>query len=530
MDLSADTRREMFWKMLLARRLDERAWMLHRQGKIAFHISGIGHETAQVGAAYALRRGYDWIVPYYRDLALMLCLGYTPRDFILALMGKREDRTSGGRQMPSHWSLKEMNVLSHSSPVGTQATHAVGVGLGIKLSKEDRVVLTTIGEGATAQGDWYEAVNWAAIHKLPVVFNVQNNQYAISETVDKQMAVKSVAEKACGLGLNGVCVDGNDLFAVYAPIKRPSPTRAPGWAPPWSRRWSTASPRTPPTTTTAPTARGKRWRRTARTTVCCARATCSSAKACSPPTPWMKWKRASNPCWMRRSPTPRRPLSHPRKMNSARFMLRVRLPMPEITMIEAIRQAMDEEMARDERVFVVGEDVGRRGGVFRATQGLYEKYGAERVIDSPLAELSIAGVGIGAAAFGMRPICEIQFADYLHPAFNQIVNEAARMYYRSNGEWCVPMVIRAPYGGGIGGGLYHSQSVEAFYAHVPGLKVVIPSTPYDAKGLLKSAVRDPNPVLFFEPKNGYRLIRGEVPEGITACPSARRASAARAAI
>jgi 2-oxoisovalerate dehydrogenase E1 component beta subunit len=186
--------------------------------------------------------------------------------------------------------------------------------------------------------------------------------------------------------------------------------------------------------------------------------------------------------------------------------------MAEITLIEAIRQAIDEEMARDERVFVVGEDVGRRGGVFRATQGLYEKYGAERVIDSPLAELSIAGVGIGAAVFGMRPICEIQFADYLHPAFNQIVNEAARMYYRSNGEWCVPLVIRAPYGGGIGGGLYHSQSVEAFYTHIPGLKVVIPSTPYDAKGLLKSAVRDPNPVLFFEPKRGYRLIRGEVPE------------------
>jgi 2-oxoisovalerate dehydrogenase E1 component beta subunit len=187
--------------------------------------------------------------------------------------------------------------------------------------------------------------------------------------------------------------------------------------------------------------------------------------------------------------------------------------MPELTLIEAIRQAMDEEMARDERVFITGEDVGRRGGVFRATLGLYEKYGADRVIDSPLAELSIVAVGIGAAMVGMRPICEIQFADYIFPAFNQIVNEAARVYYRSYGEWNVPMVIRAPYGGGIGGGLYHSQSVEAFFAHVPGLKVVIPSSPYDAKGLLKSAVRDPNPVMFFEPKKGYRLIRGEVPDG-----------------
>ncbi len=186
--------------------------------------------------------------------------------------------------------------------------------------------------------------------------------------------------------------------------------------------------------------------------------------------------------------------------------------MPEMTLIEAIRQAMDEELAHDDRVFVVGEDVGLRGGVFRATQGLIDKYGPERIIDSPLAELSIVGVGIGAALYGMRPICEIQFADFIYPAMNQIVNEAAKMCYRSNGDWTVPMVIRAPYGGGIGGGLYHSQSVESFFTHVPGLKVVIPSNPYDARGLLKSAVRDPNPVLFFEPKKGYRLIRGEVPE------------------
>ncbi|NLG96168.1 MAG: alpha-ketoacid dehydrogenase subunit beta [Chloroflexi bacterium] len=186
--------------------------------------------------------------------------------------------------------------------------------------------------------------------------------------------------------------------------------------------------------------------------------------------------------------------------------------MPEMTMIEAIRQAMDEEMARDENVFIVGEDVGLRGGVFRATQGLIDKYGPERVIDSPLAELSIVGIGVGAALYGMHPICEIQFADFIYPAMNQIVNEAAKMCYRSNGDWTVPMVIRAPYGGGIGGGLYHSQSLEAFFTHVPGLKVVIPSNPYDARGLLKSAVRDPNPVLFFEPKKGYRLIRGEVPD------------------
>src|SRR5260221_7116458 len=187
--------------------------------------------------------------------------------------------------------------------------------------------------------------------------------------------------------------------------------------------------------------------------------------------------------------------------------------MPEMTLIDAVREALDEALAADPRVFITGEDVGPRGGVFRATMGLFEKYGATRIYDSPLAELSIVGIGIGAAMADLLPICEIQFADFIHPAFNQIVNEAAKMYYRSNGQWKVPVTIRAPYGGGIGGGLYHSQSVEAFFTHVPGLKVVIPSTPYDAKGLLKSAVRDPNPVLFFEAKKGYRSIKGEVPEG-----------------
>ena len=187
--------------------------------------------------------------------------------------------------------------------------------------------------------------------------------------------------------------------------------------------------------------------------------------------------------------------------------------MPEITLIEALRQAMDEELARDPRVFIVGEDVGPRGGVFRATQGLYEKYGATRLVDSPLAELAIVAVGIGAAMADLRPICEIQFADFIYPAFNQIVNEGSRMYYRSNGAWCVPMVIRVPYGGGVSGGLYHSQSIEAYFSHVPGLKIVVPSTPHDAKGLLKSAVRDLNPVMVLEPKKGYRAIKGEIPDG-----------------
>jgi len=187
--------------------------------------------------------------------------------------------------------------------------------------------------------------------------------------------------------------------------------------------------------------------------------------------------------------------------------------MPELRYVDALNQAHHEEMARDEHVVVLGEDVGRKGGVFGVTTGLFEKFGEERVIDTPLAESSIAGVAIGMAANGLLPIAEFQFADFIHPAFNQIVSEAARMRYRSNNGYGCPVVFRAPYGGSHGTALYHSQSIESFYAHVPGMKVIAPSTPYDVKGMLKSAVRDPDPVLFLEHKRMYRLVRGEVPAG-----------------
>jgi 2-oxoisovalerate dehydrogenase E1 component alpha subunit len=220
MALSGEELKQMYWLMLLARRLDERAWIMHRQGKIAFHISGIGHEAAQIGTVFALRRGSDWFVPYYRDLAMMLALGMTPTDFMLSLMGKKGEPSSGARQMPSHWSLRSANVVSHSSPVATQTPHASGIGLGIKMRGEDAVVLTSIGEGSTSQGEWYEGVNWAAIHKLPVLFLVENNVYAISVHQSDQMAVANVAEKAKGLGLPGVTVDGLDPLAVHKAVSK----------------------------------------------------------------------------------------------------------------------------------------------------------------------------------------------------------------------------------------------------------------------------------------------------------------------
>ncbi|HSM25333.1 MAG TPA: thiamine pyrophosphate-dependent dehydrogenase E1 component subunit alpha [Anaerolineaceae bacterium] len=215
MELSSELKKEMYWMMLLSRRLDERAWVLHRQGKIAFHISGIGQEAAQVGAAFAIKKGEDWVTPYYRDLALLVSLGLTPEEFMLSLMGKAGEPSSGSRQMPSHFGLRRVNVVSHSAPVATQAVHAAGIGLAMKIKKEKKVVITTIGEGSTSQGEWYEAVNWAAIHKLPVIFIVENNQYAISVPPEMQMAVKNAAEKACGLGLPGQTFDGNDMFGFY---------------------------------------------------------------------------------------------------------------------------------------------------------------------------------------------------------------------------------------------------------------------------------------------------------------------------
>ncbi len=219
MPLSNELKKEMFWMMLLSRRLDERAWVLHRQGKIAFHISGIGQEAAQVGAVYAIEKGKDWLVPYYRDLAMMVAMGMTPAQFVMSLMGKAEEPTSGARQMPSHFSMRHANIVSHSAPVATQAPHASGIGLGIKMDGSDAVVLTTIGEGATSQGEWYEAVNMAAIHKLPVVFLVENNEYAISVPQEKQMAVASAADKACGLGLPGIEIDGTQVYEVYEAVK-----------------------------------------------------------------------------------------------------------------------------------------------------------------------------------------------------------------------------------------------------------------------------------------------------------------------
>jgi len=214
-DLAPPTLVEMYWQMVRARRLDERTWVLHRQGKIAFHISGIGHEGIQVGAAYALRRGYDYMHLYYRDLAVALSVGITPRDFMLVVFGKDGEPTSGSRQMPSHWCNRQLGLLSSSSPVSTQVPQAAGAALAIKMRKEDRVVLTSLGEGSTSEADFFEGLNWAGVHQLPLICLVENNVYAISVPMHMQMAVPNVADRAAMFGIKGVVVDGNDVLASY---------------------------------------------------------------------------------------------------------------------------------------------------------------------------------------------------------------------------------------------------------------------------------------------------------------------------
>ncbi len=210
---------EMYWQILLARRLDERMWILHRQHEVAFHISGIGHEAAQVGAAFALKKGYDYVHPYYRDLALVLALGISPRDLMLAIYGKEGEPSSGARQMPSHFGYRSLNIVSGSSPVATQIPQASGIGFGIKYSGKDQVVLTCFGEGSTAEGDFHEGLNWAGIFKLPVIFLCQNNQYAISVPSDREMPVKNVADRGPAYGMPGIAYDGNDFLESYRVVK-----------------------------------------------------------------------------------------------------------------------------------------------------------------------------------------------------------------------------------------------------------------------------------------------------------------------
>ncbi|NND01953.1 MAG: tungsten formylmethanofuran dehydrogenase [Acidimicrobiia bacterium] len=520
--LSDEQAVEMYKSMVLARRVDDRMWALNRQGRVPFVVSVAGHEGVQVGAAFALDTSRDWSLPYYRDIAFNLALGLSPEDFFLSVFAKEGDPASGGRQMPNHWSEPDRNVFTHSSVIATQFPHACGIAYRLKVSGSDGVVAVMSGEGATSEGDWHEAMNFAGIHDLPVIFLIQNNLYAISVPYEQEVA-GSVAERAAGYGITGVEVDGNDALAVYgvmnAAVGRARNGEGPTLIEAKTYRYH-AHTSDDDDKLYRSAEEVELWRR--RDPIEIMRQYLIEARLLTEEledeiTEEVDSAVASAVQAAEAAPEPADALSavyaNPVVPGAAVTEVETVPPGPDVNMITAVNRSLHDAMERSADVRVFGEDVADpKGGVFKATQGLTDEYGVDRAFNAPLAESLIVGAAIGMAAAGGRPIAEIQFADFIHPAFDQIVSEAARIHYRSNGRWSCPLVIRVPYGGGVHGALYHSQSIEAFYAHVPGLKVVVPSTPADVIGLMRTAVADPDPVMFLEPKKLYRLATGPLPD------------------
>jgi 2-oxoisovalerate dehydrogenase E1 component len=535
----------LYREMVLARMLDQRLWALNRQGRVPFVISAQGQEGVQVAAGRAIRAGFDIPLPYYRDLGVVIALGMSAREVVLAHLGKPDDPNSAGRQMPGHWGYPELNMVTNSSCVATQLPHACGLALAARSRGDGQVVACFFGDGAASRGDFHEALNFAGIHQLPIVFVCENNGYAISVPIERQAAVPDIARKAeSAYRMPGITVDGNDALAVY-PVMAEAMQRARSGAGPslieaktyrYQAHTSDDDDRTyrdpmevelwkkrDPITRMAAYLHSqglldeltdKHLHQEVADEVARAVAQADEARAGAP-----------LDAFTHIYAKPLRPLRAPGGLPEGyidpcpttpveRYGIARASTSPEtpatINVLEAVRRVQDELMAADPRVMILGEDVGRRGGVFRATQGLFEKYG-DRLLDTPLAEASIVGIGIGLALAGMRPIVEIQFADFIHAAFDQIVSEAARAFYRSRGAFNVPIVIRAPWGSVPAGAMYHCQAIESFYAHVPGLKVVAPSTPADVIGLMRSAMEDPDPVLFLEHKRTYRAVKGAVP-------------------
>ncbi len=524
---------EMYRTMLLARRIDDRMWALNRQGRVPFVVSASGHEATQVGTAKALDPAVDWSLPYYRDLAFNLALGLTPEDIFLSIFSKASDPTSGGRQMPNHWSEPTLNIFTHSSVIATQFPHACGVAFRLKRIGSEGVVAVFSGEGATSEGDWHEAMNFAGIHQLPMVFVIENNLYAISVPVSQEVAGQ-VADRAQGYGIPGVAIDGNDVLQVYDAMNTAVERARSGGGPSLIeaktyRYYAHTSDDDDKLYRSAEEV--QMWRRHDPLQVLHQylvenRLLDQTAEDKLESEISEQISQAVTAAEAAPDPTDAFSAVYAKPIEPAIPAMAVE-PVPEgeqVNIITAINRSLHEIMAGIPDTVVFGEDVADpKGGVFKASAGLTDTFGVERAFNAPLAESLISGIGIGIAAAGGRPVAEIQFADFIHPAFDQIVSEAARVHYRSNGRWTVPMVIRVPYGGGIHGALYHSQSIEAFYSHVPGLKVVVPSTPADAKGLLWEAVEDPDPVMFLEPKRLYRLAKGPYPTGSHRVPIGKAA-------
>ena len=551
-DLSRERVLELYRVMLLSRRLDDREILLKRQQKIYFQISGAGHEAITAAAGDLLRPGYDWVYPYYRDRAMCLRLGVTATEMLLEAVGAADDPASGGRQMPSHWGHAKYNIVSSSSPTGTQYLQAVGCAeagrhlnrhpeVGEWLSthphpqkvshQPDEVVLVSSGEGATSEGEFWEALNGACREKLPVIFLIEDNGYAISVPSEVQGAGVSLSRLVTDFpNLKVVRCDGCDLFDSHAAMTEAMRHCRGGHGPalvhaqvvrPYSHSLSDderlyrpeeereeESRRDPITrlrahildAKLAPETALKEIEQSVETEV-----EASAEAALNAPIPALDsiYNFVYSPDV---DPTGPAFASQPEPGEGK----------PQ-TMVDLINTVLHEEMARDPRILVFGEDVADctreenlekvkgKGGVFKVTGGLQRKFGSDRAYNSPLAEASIVGRAIGIATRGLKPAPEIQFFDYIWPAMMQIRDELSVMRWRSNGAFASPVVLRVAIGGYLtGGAIYHSQCGESIFTHMPGLRVLMPSTAVDACGLLRTALRCEDPVLFLEHKRLYR--------------------------
>lgn len=511
--------------MYTARKTDDKILLLLKQGKVFFHIGGSGHEAAQVATAFAMKPGFDWAYPYYRDLGFSLGFGYTVEEIFHEALHRASGPSSAGFSMPFHYGHKKWRIVAQSSPTGTQYVQAVGTALGAVKEGTDEVVYVSSGEGSTSEGEFHEAINWAAREKLPVIFLIQDNRYAISVTKKEQTAAQSVYHLVSGYeGLNRYEVDGCDFIASYEAAVNAVAKARKGEGPSIILAHTV---RLLPHSSSDDQRKYRSEEELARDRskdplphlekylIENAILTAGSLKELQRGV----LERIDRAAEMAEAEPQQDSTNLLRYVYSPNIVIsKENFVAPEnrgekIVMVDAINHALFEEMERNPKMLIYGEDIaGDKGGVFTATKGLTKKFGWERVFNSPLAEASIVGTAFGLALRGFKPVVEIQFGDYIWPAFMQLRDEVAMLRFRSNNEWSCPMVVRVAVGGYIHGGLYHSQSIDGFFTHIPGLRVVIPSNAADAKGLLKTACRSDDPVIYCEHKGLYRASFAKTPE------------------